>query len=269
MEYVAPYLPVVVLSGYVEAGKDTVAAMIQRLDTFATYAFADKLRETLERLNPWVFVRDLDPEVCSEIVQHRHMRLLEALDFYGNWENLKRANPVEIRELMQNQGHLCRDIFGRECWAHALGAQIVLDLHAQAANCWEPFQDKVLNGILIKDRRQTYEDYSCCEVMVKALSRCFNHDTDEWEHKGPCRNILGPIRVWVQRDSRGPINNADSERSYGLLKKEAHYTINNPEWGLDGDEALKAEVGKFMHWLYTTIIHAPLQVQLDKWAYNV
>jgi hypothetical protein len=89
------------LTGYAGSGKDTVAEFLVKEHGFVRYAFADKMREALERLNP--FVSD-----CG----------LSLEDILANetWDEAKRHYP-EVRELLQRFGtEVGRTMFGEDFW---------------------------------------------------------------------------------------------------------------------------------------------------------
>lgn len=212
----AEQLPIVVLSGFIGAGKDAVATIMERDYGYMRYAFAGPLRKTLERLDPWVHIK-LPPamRLATHHEQYAYVRLTEALRMYEGWDNLKRANPVEIRELMQKQGHLCRDIFGRECWAHALARQVSEELFRQAYKDSAPYENRLMQGILISDRRQVFED------------EAFKDKLDTLRMPFVVESVTDPIRVWVDRPGLGVVNNADSEQFYDQLREQAIIVVKN------------------------------------------
>lgn len=94
-------MEIIALSGYARAGKDEAAKVLCEEHGFIQVAFADKLREMLYQLNPWVVEKlewqDGGFEVACEPLQ-------TIIDKHG-WQGYKetRFGP-EIRRLLQRLG---------------------------------------------------------------------------------------------------------------------------------------------------------------------
>jgi hypothetical protein len=95
---------IVGLSGYARVGKNEAAKGLELLG-FQTVAFADKLREFLYTLNPYV-----NPGV----------RLQEVIDEHG-WDGYKTTHfDPEIRGLLQRLGTDCgRELISQNIWVDA------------------------------------------------------------------------------------------------------------------------------------------------------
>lgn len=90
------------LSGYAQSGKDTVAGMLMGLHKYERVAFADKIRELLLAMDPFVYAND------------GYYRLEDVIDTFG-WEVAKVRFP-EVRRLLQDLGVGGRTIFGTNHW---------------------------------------------------------------------------------------------------------------------------------------------------------
>lgn len=90
-------MEVIALSGFARSGKDEAAKVLVEEFGFTRVAFADKLREVLYQLNPWVraFVSGLGST---------YERLQDVIDREG-WDGYKNYQYAEsIRELLQRLG---------------------------------------------------------------------------------------------------------------------------------------------------------------------
>ena len=86
------------LSGYAQSGKDTVAKVLVEHYGFTRVAFADKIRQLANEVNPLV---------------GDSMHLNELLDEYG-WDVAKQNSYV--RQFLQQLGVGARKLFGEEFW---------------------------------------------------------------------------------------------------------------------------------------------------------
>ena len=86
------------LSGYAQSGKDTVAKTLVEQYGFTRVAFADKIRQLAQEVNPLV---------------GDSIHLNELLDEYG-WDVAKQ-NPY-VRQFLQQLGVGARKLFGEEFW---------------------------------------------------------------------------------------------------------------------------------------------------------
>ena len=89
------------LTGYAQAGKDSVANSLVQNYGYTRVAFADKIRELLIETNP--FIRD-------------GFRVESVVSAYG-WDQAKILFP-EIRHLLQSLGVGARKTFGDEFWIY-------------------------------------------------------------------------------------------------------------------------------------------------------
>lgn len=90
------------LAGLAQSGKDSAASALMG-DGFSRRAFADKIREFLYALNPYLKVSD-DP-------------LADMVDYYG-WDRAKVEMP-EVREVLQKTGVTARQVMGENVWVDA------------------------------------------------------------------------------------------------------------------------------------------------------
>lgn len=93
------------LAGYAGAGKDTVGKILVDHYNFKRVAFADKVKELAERLNPWIDTNNYD-HVPLAIVLER-----------GGWEAAKRE--TDVREFLQELGQGVREVIGEDTWIDA------------------------------------------------------------------------------------------------------------------------------------------------------
>ena len=102
---------IVSLSGPAQSGKDETGRILVQDHGFRRYAFADKMRECLLQLDPFVQA------------EGSVMRLSRLIDFYG-WDRAKVDYP-EVRRLMQAFGtEVGRNLFGENVWVDLLFKQI-------------------------------------------------------------------------------------------------------------------------------------------------
>ena len=96
------------VSGYAQSGKDTVAGMLMGLHKYERVAFADKIRELLLAMDPFVYANE------------DYYRLEDVVESFG-WEVAKVRFP-EVRRLLQDLGVGARESFGKDFWVkQALG----------------------------------------------------------------------------------------------------------------------------------------------------
>ena len=109
--------PLIGLSGLKRSGKDTVASILESNYGFSRLAFADKLREALLMLNP--FVVDTDGRMYAP--------LQNLVDIWG-WEGLKTTHWYpEIRRLLQRGGtEMGRNTISPEVWVTPIMHQYAL-----------------------------------------------------------------------------------------------------------------------------------------------
>lgn len=93
------------LSGYAQAGKDTVAEIMGRKYGYERVAFADKIRE---------FLYDMNPSTGTELLKAK-------VDSEG-WEQAKR-HP-EVRRLLQTTGMAGRTLFSEMFWIDQVFSQL-------------------------------------------------------------------------------------------------------------------------------------------------
>jgi dephospho-CoA kinase len=92
------------LSGYAQAGKDTIANYLVSNYGYKKISFADPIREALYRLNPKVSIADMSGIYLRSLV-----------DSLG-WEAVK-VESEDVRELLQRMGtEVARDMFGEDFW---------------------------------------------------------------------------------------------------------------------------------------------------------
>ena len=89
------------LSGYAQAGKDSVGNVLQKNHEFAQRSFAQPMRDALKKLDPYV--------------DDKGMRLNDALLREGGWEWAKKN--TDTRHLLQVLGtDVGREMFGENFW---------------------------------------------------------------------------------------------------------------------------------------------------------
>ena len=98
------------LTGFAQSGKDTLANMLVKDHGFKRVAFADKMKDILLILNPYVrYVNDHGAV--------HFLRVKEAVDLWG-WENAKKF--TEVREMLQRLGtEGGRELISEDVWIRA------------------------------------------------------------------------------------------------------------------------------------------------------
>lgn len=104
-------MKVIGVNGYARSGKDTIANILVEQCGFKRMAFADKLREALYELNPFV-VHERG---------HDYATVQWVIDMYG-WDGYKETEwGPEIRRLLQRMGtEVGRNILGENIWVDAV-----------------------------------------------------------------------------------------------------------------------------------------------------
>lgn len=90
------------INGYAQAGKDTIGDYLVREHGFVKFAFADKVRELAEAINPTLH--------SDRTLRH----CLELCD--GDWERVKSWDGV--REFLVGLGQGCRDVLSEDIWVN-------------------------------------------------------------------------------------------------------------------------------------------------------
>jgi hypothetical protein len=107
------------ICGYARHGKNTVAEMINGLWGHVPIAFADKIRECLLTLDPYIEVpTQLGPQ---------YRKLSEVISIMG-WEDAKATIP-DVRRLLQR--------FGTEVGRGIISESLWIDLHERASSQYE------------------------------------------------------------------------------------------------------------------------------------
>jgi len=114
---------VVGLSGYARSGKDTVANILVEHYGFKRFAFADKLRDCVYALNPYVYGFSSEIQEVG-LRSLKFERLQDVIDRHG-WDGYKESiYGPEIRELLQRMGtEVGRDIIGEDTWVKGLDSE--------------------------------------------------------------------------------------------------------------------------------------------------
>ncbi len=102
---------IIALFGAPGAGKDTVGKILVEQYAYRRIAFADKVRELAEKLNPVIESRVFGR--CD---------LLDAVAFFG-WEKLKRECE-DARKILERVGDGCREVLGEGVWINRAFAGI-------------------------------------------------------------------------------------------------------------------------------------------------
>ena len=195
---------IVFLSGYIEAGKDTLAAAMgeDKGGGFFPIAFADSLKRKVQAMNPWIMVpTSLDHKDVYGPVSP--MRVQDALVKLGGWDNLKKL--PEGRQILQQEGQSTRKYYGYSTFCRPVSAIINQAIFERGKiGCVER---ELL--FVVKDTRQLFEPARVLEQVDYPLSK------------------LVVLTIWVERDGKGPINQADSEKYYAGLKAMSVLTMDN------------------------------------------
>lgn len=97
------------IAGHMRAGKDTIAAILEKLEGFQRVGFADPLKDMAIALNPIVGASQLEGG---------YIRLAQLVADEG-WEGAKR-NP-EVRRVLQQLGtEAGREVLGENIWVNTL-----------------------------------------------------------------------------------------------------------------------------------------------------
>lgn len=103
-------IKVIGLHGLKGSGKSTSAYYLQEKYGFVELAFADRLKEFLEVMNP----RVLGTSTNLWSLVHTD---------WENWDTVKRKYP-EVRRLLQSTGEAARQVFGENFWIDQLFQRI-------------------------------------------------------------------------------------------------------------------------------------------------
>lgn len=98
---------VIALTGYAGVGKDTVADILVRDHGYTKLSFADKVKELLLAVNPWIIV----PEFGGTA-------RLQALINTMGWHKAKRY--PEVRRLLQELGTETRNVISEDVWINPI-----------------------------------------------------------------------------------------------------------------------------------------------------
>ncbi len=195
---------IVFLSGYIEAGKDTLAAAMgeNKGGGFFPIAFADSLKRKVQAMNPWIMIpTSLDHKDVYGPVSP--MRVQDALAKLGGWDNLKKL--PEGRQILQQEGQSTRKYYGYSTFCRPVSGIINQAIFERGKiGCVER---ELL--FVVKDTRQLFEPARVLEQVDYPLSK------------------LVVLTIWVDRDGKGPINQADSEKYYAGLKAMSVLTMDN------------------------------------------
>lgn len=129
-------------SGYARAGKDTAVAALADLG-YERRAFADPMREFLERLNPIVGKKKEPGSLGPRVV-----RLQEVIDEL-TWDGYKSSEAFgyEIRELMQRLGTECgRELMGQNIWVDTALKTLDFDGAYAFADCRFPNEAEAIKS---------------------------------------------------------------------------------------------------------------------------
>lgn len=158
------------ISGYAQAGKDSIGKLLVENHNFTRYAFADKLREFLYAQNPVVVV-----DFAFEHVE----RVQDIVDKYG-WERAK-LDYQEIRELLQRLGtEAGRKILGDNVWVEA----VFNDINKGLDLGWN--ESVVITDVRFPNEAQAIKDHNGFVVRVKrpgitaANAHVSETSLDEW-----------------------------------------------------------------------------------------
>lgn len=122
------------LSGYARSGKDTVASMLGD-HGFVRYAFADKLKEAVARLNPIIHVEDGYGYTLEQ--------LLEA-----DGQEYVKENYPEYRRLLQVMGtEVGRQMFGENIWVDIALKQVPDNGLAVFTDCRFPNEAQAIHDL--------------------------------------------------------------------------------------------------------------------------
>lgn len=143
-------LPMIIgLSGYGRAGKDSVADVLVERHRFQRVAFADKLRECAEALNPIVDV-EFDADESKVPV-----RYLDAKERHG-YNAAKEIYP-EFRGTLQRLGtEVGRNILGSNIWVDATMNALDVERDYVITDCRFPNEAQAINragGLVVRVQR--------------------------------------------------------------------------------------------------------------------
>lgn len=137
------------LSGYGRAGKDSVADVLVERHRFQRVAFADKLRECAEALNPIVDV-EFDADESKVPV-----RYLDAKERHG-YNAAKEIYP-EFRGTLQRLGtEVGRNILGGNIWVDATMNALDVERDYVITDCRFPNEAQAINragGLVVRVQR--------------------------------------------------------------------------------------------------------------------
>lgn len=160
------------LVGFQGAGKDTLAAL---LPDFRRVAFADKVREYLEALDPIVAAR-------AGVGHATAVHLSQVLEEQEGWERAKRRVP-EVRRLLQASAHSIRGHVGEDVWVNAVTRQVdalmdqSLDVVVPDVRYWnEDLALRIRDGVVIYLERDP-------DIPEDVAHRHPSEDLARWYHR--------------------------------------------------------------------------------------
>lgn len=192
------------VSGYIGAGKDTLAAAMGKKEGggFIPLAFADQLKLKVQLMNPWIMVpvsgRSDDVYGPVEI-----MRVQNAVAKFGGWDGLKKL--PEGRQILQQEGQSSRKHYGYSIFCRPVTG-VINQAIFERGKIGDVERDLLF---VIKDTRQLFEPAKVLELIDYPLSK------------------VQVLTIWIERDGTGPINDADSEQYYSGLKAMSVLQIEN------------------------------------------
>jgi hypothetical protein len=158
----APHL--IGLSGYATSGKDSVAEVLTRLYGYQRVAFADKLKEFVREINPYVAFPTSDK-----------IRATELVDALGDAEAKKHE---EYRRVLQAVGTKARAFFGEDVWVDAAFVGL------------EPEHHYVFSDVRFKNEARVLQEEGGIVLRVQrpgvgpANDHISEHDLDDWPFDG-------------------------------------------------------------------------------------
>lgn len=209
------------LTGFAQAGKDTVAQVLVKEYGFVRVAFADAVRDALYALDPDVILSSVEAADLAQrwdIEYQREWSLRELVNLLG-WDEAKKLS--EVRRLMQYMGtEVGRKVFGEDIW---------VDTAFEKVDAHHPSTGVVLTDVRFPNEATRIADEGGVLIYVhRDVPRLTGDHTSEnlAEEMAEYFEEFGAAMDWRDLDPsvRSPYHHAiDNRGTLDELRARVHY----------------------------------------------